>query len=48
MKDHEIEDENINEVNLNTNEVMRDYEFYLKMYIEDQVMDFEEARKKAS
>jgi hypothetical protein len=48
MKDHEAENENINEVNLNTNEVMRDYEFYLKMYIEEQVMDFEAARKKAS
>jgi hypothetical protein len=28
------------EVKLNTNEVMNDYEFYLKMYIEDQEMDF--------
>jgi hypothetical protein len=27
------------EVKLNTNEVMHDYEFYLKMYIEDQKMD---------
>ena len=23
---------------------MRDYEFYLKMYIEDQMMDFEDPR----
>jgi hypothetical protein len=33
---------------LNTNEVMRDYEFYLKMFIEDQTMDFDNANKKAS
>ena len=30
------------EIKLNTNEVMHDYEFYLKIYIEDQKMDFED------
>jgi hypothetical protein len=29
------------EVSLNTNEVMPDYQFYLKMYAAHQKMDFE-------
>jgi hypothetical protein len=30
-----------NEAALNTNEVMHDYEFYLKMFVEDLKMDLE-------
>ncbi len=29
------------ETSLNTNEVMNDYEFYLKMFVEGMKMDFE-------
>ena len=33
-------DENL----LNTNEVMHDYEFYLKLIIENQTLDFESGK----
>jgi hypothetical protein len=48
MKKPEKENDEQKDVILNTNEVMRDYEFYLKMFIEDQIMDFENPDKKAS
>jgi hypothetical protein len=41
MKDPEKKIFIHNEAALNTNEVMHDYEFYLKMYVEDLKMDFE-------
>lgn len=41
MADTKTHDKINDEVSLNTNEVMHDYEFYLKMYLEDQKMDFE-------
>ena len=44
MTDPEKPIRNSKKIKLNTNEVMRDYEFYLKMYIEDQMMDFEDPR----
>lgn len=42
MKDPENQNNDSTEIRLNTNEVMHDYEFYLKMYLGDQKMDFED------
>jgi hypothetical protein len=41
MADTKDSKEKKKEFALNTNEVMNDYEFYLKMYIGDHKMDFE-------
>ena len=41
MRDPEELYENQEEDGLNTNEVMPDYQFYLKMYEAHQSMDFE-------
>jgi hypothetical protein len=48
MKKPKIKKSDDMENALNTNEVMRDYEFYLKMYFEHQKMDFENDERIAS